>query len=203
MVSAYDQIDPFVFEPSCTVIQMEWNADGTILALINANHELVMLDREGRTVYRETMSLPKEKCLSAFTWAHDGQAIIVAAGGALAVGRLLLGVPSLFNLVTYDLWRFLGSQSRKVDSLPLPIKEKNALRALDHHIIRYIILFPILSLRYLKFHYFFCYPFYFYLCGDDRLTAFYHNSTFPFIHLLVNGRILQQDHLHKLQSINK
>ncbi|VDP04809.1 unnamed protein product [Heligmosomoides polygyrus] len=54
----------------------------------------------------------------------------------MAIGKLLLGVPSLFDLVTYELWRYLGSQSRRVDSLPIPTKEKDALRSLDHHIIR-------------------------------------------------------------------
>ncbi|KHJ95542.1 hypothetical protein OESDEN_04513 [Oesophagostomum dentatum] len=136
MISAFDQIDPLVYESPYSVIQMQWNTDGSILALINSNHELVMLDREARVVHKETLALPKDKPLSALTWAHEGRAIIVAAGGHLAIGKLLLGVPSLFDLVTYELWRYLGSQSRRVDSLPIPVKEKNALRALDHHIIR-------------------------------------------------------------------
>ncbi|RCN40531.1 hypothetical protein ANCCAN_13542 [Ancylostoma caninum] len=136
MISAFDQIDPLVYESPHSVIQLHWNADGSILALINSNHELVMLDREARVVHKETLSLPKDKPLSALTWAHEGRAIIVAAGGHLAIGKLLLGVPPLFDLVTYELWRYLGSQSKKVDSLPIPVKEKNALRALDHHIIR-------------------------------------------------------------------
>ncbi|CAJ0592940.1 unnamed protein product [Cylicocyclus nassatus] len=120
MISSFDQIDPLVYESPHSVIQMQWNAD----------------DREARVVHKELLSLPKDKPLSALTWAHEGRAIIVAAGGHLAIGKLLLGVPPLFDLVTYELWRYLGSQSKKVDSLPLPVKEKNALRALDHHIIR-------------------------------------------------------------------
>ncbi|KAK6729318.1 hypothetical protein RB195_006396 [Necator americanus] len=136
MISAFDQIDPLVYESPHSVIQVQWNSDGSILALINSNHELLMLDREARVVHRETLSLPKDKPLSALTWAHEGRAIVVAAGGHLAIGKLLLGVPSLFDLVTYELWRCLGSQSKKVDSLPIPVKEKNALRSLDHHVIR-------------------------------------------------------------------
>ncbi|VDM57047.1 unnamed protein product [Angiostrongylus costaricensis] len=136
MISGFDQIDPLVYESPHSVTQMQWNSDGSILAAINSNHELLMLDREARVIHKETLSLPREKSLSALTWAHEGQAIIVAAGGHLAIGRLLLDVPPLFDLVTYELWRYLGSQSRKVDSLPIPLKEKNALKVLDHHIIR-------------------------------------------------------------------
>uniref|UniRef100_A0A0K0CXS4 Tub domain-containing protein n=1 Tax=Angiostrongylus cantonensis TaxID=6313 RepID=A0A0K0CXS4_ANGCA len=136
MISAFDQIDPLVYESPHSVIQMQWNSDGSILAAINSNHELLMLDRETRVIHKETLSLPREKSLSALTWAHEGQAIIVAAGGHLAIGRLLLDVPPLFDLVTYELWRYLGSQSKKVDSLPIPLKERNALKVLDHHIVR-------------------------------------------------------------------
>ncbi|KAJ1346299.1 Tubulin beta chain [Parelaphostrongylus tenuis] len=136
MISAFDQIDPLVYESPHSVTQMQWNSDGSLLAVINSNHELLMLDREARVVHKETLSLPRDKPLSALTWAHEGRAIIVAAGGHLAIGKLLLDVPSLFDLVTYELWRYLGSQSRKVDSLPIPLKEKNALKVLDHHIVR-------------------------------------------------------------------
>ncbi|KAK5966921.1 Tub domain-containing protein [Trichostrongylus colubriformis] len=136
MISAFDQIDPLVYGSSYSVVQMQWNSDGSILALINTNHELVMLDREARVIHKETLALPKDKPLSALTWAHEGRVVIVAAGGHLAIGKLLLGVPFLFDLVTYELWRYLGSESKKVDSLPIPVKEKNALRSLDHHIIR-------------------------------------------------------------------
>lgn len=136
MISAFDQIDALMYESPYSIIQMQWNADGSILAVINSNHELMLLDREARVRHKETLALPKEKPLTALTWAHEGRAIIVAAGGHLAVGKLLLDVPSLFDLVTYELWRYLGSQSRKVDSLPIPLKEKNALKVLDHHIIR-------------------------------------------------------------------
>ncbi|KJH52934.1 hypothetical protein DICVIV_00803 [Dictyocaulus viviparus] len=136
MISAFDQIDPLMYESPYFVIQLQWNSDGSILALINSNHELVMLDREARVIHREILSLPKSKPLTALTWAHEGRAIIVAAGGHLAIGKLILGVPQLFGLVTYELWRYLGSQTKKVDSLPIPMKEKNALKVLDHHIIR-------------------------------------------------------------------
>lgn len=57
-------------------------------------------------------------------------------GNQLAVGRVLHDVPSLFNLVAYNLWQLLGASARRVDVLPLPPRERNAIRALDHHIIR-------------------------------------------------------------------
>ncbi|PIO69088.1 Tub family protein [Teladorsagia circumcincta] len=81
MISAFDQIDPLVYSSSHSVVQMQWNTDGSILALINSNHELVMLDREARVVHKETLALPKDKPLSALTWAHEGRAVILDFGG--------------------------------------------------------------------------------------------------------------------------
>ncbi|KAF1769324.1 hypothetical protein GCK72_001141 [Caenorhabditis remanei] len=147
MISAYDQINSLVYRSPFQVIRMQWNFDGTILAVINSNNELVMLDTNCRVIHRERVSVSEKgkalipapviaPRLTAFTWAHQGNVVILAAAGCLTTGRILFGVPSLFEIVTYDLWKMMGSSAKKVDKLPIPLKEMNALRELDHHVIR-------------------------------------------------------------------
>lgn len=137
MITAYDQIDAKSYQSPCPIHQMTWNSEGTILALITANNEIVMLNNEAKLMHREVVSVAnKDRSLTAVTWAHDGKAVIVAAGGHLATGKLLYGVPSLFELVAYDLWKLTGCNSKRGANLPLPTREMNALKELDHHIIR-------------------------------------------------------------------
>lgn len=147
MINAYDQINSAVYRSPFQVIRMQWNFDGTILAVINSNNELVMINTYCHVIHRERISITKlEKSLlpnpssnqklTAFTWAHNGNVVILASGGCLHVGRILFGVPSLFEIVTYDLWKMMGCSGKKVEKLPIPLKEMNALRELDHHVIR-------------------------------------------------------------------
>lgn len=148
MISAYDKINSDVYRSQFHVYRMQWNPEGTLLAVINSNEELVMLDKNCRVVHKERLRIDQRRNktlinppatqpkLSAFTWAHHGNVVIVACGGSLFVGRLLFGVPSLFEIVTYDLWRMMGCSAKRVDKLPIPLKEMNALRELDHHVIR-------------------------------------------------------------------
>lgn len=137
MITAYDQINSLVYRSPFQVIRMQWNSDGTILGIINSNNELVMVDMNCRVIHRERISIADaDKKLTAFTWAHNGNVVIIAAGGCLSVGRILFGVPSLFEIVTYNVWLMMGSSSKRVDRLPIPVKEMNALRELDHHVIR-------------------------------------------------------------------
>ncbi|CAI4224263.1 unnamed protein product [Auanema sp. JU1783] len=135
LMRSFEQVQPDEYDAGCTVHHMQWNHEGTLLAFINSRRELVMLDRLARCVHREHIGVCGG-ALTALTWAHGGRAIIVAAGGHLGIGRVYGGVPSLFNLVTYDVWRYMGSSGRKADSLPVPHKEQRALKSLDHHIIR-------------------------------------------------------------------
>ncbi|CAI2321303.1 unnamed protein product [Caenorhabditis sp. 36 PRJEB53466] len=138
MITAYDQINSAVYRSPFQVIRMQWNSDGTILGIINSNNELVMVDIHCRVIHRERIATAADgdKKLTAFTWAHNGNVVIIAAAGSLSVGRILFGVPSLFEIVTYNVWRMMGSNAKKVEKLPIPVKEMNALRELDHHVIR-------------------------------------------------------------------
>lgn len=147
MINEYDQINSSVYRSQFQVIRMQWNSEGTILAVINSNNELVMIDITCKVIHRERITMPDKgktlvphpppnQKLTALTWAHHGNVVIIAAGGCLTVGKIIFGVPSLFEIVTYDLWKMMGSSAKRVDKLPIPLKEMNALRELDHHVIR-------------------------------------------------------------------
>ncbi|CAI5438687.1 unnamed protein product [Caenorhabditis angaria] len=137
MINAYDQLSPSIYRSNYNIIHMQWNSHGTILALINSNHELIMLDTTAKIIHKEKISIANsEKPLTAFTWAHDGKCVIVAAGGHLAIGKILFGVPSLFDIVAYNVWKAMGSSAKNVNKLPIPTKEMDSLKLLDHHIIR-------------------------------------------------------------------
>lgn len=135
-LNTYDEVDPTSWQCPDSLLCVQWNASGTFLAAVCVHNKLVILDYRGTVVYSQPVPVNSVKSLTAFTWAHEDQVVIAAAGGHLAVGRVLVGVPSLFNLVTYNLWLMMGASARRIDSLPLPLRERNALRDLDHHIIR-------------------------------------------------------------------
>ncbi|PAV85670.1 hypothetical protein WR25_08274 isoform C [Diploscapter pachys] len=134
MMRSYDEAACDFYEFRHSVTQMQWNQSGTLLALINTNHELLMLDYKCRLVHREKILFGPDRELSALTWAHGDSTIIVASGGAIGCGRIVPGVPKLFELVAYELWKHLGKTSKP--NLPLPKKEIQALKVLDHHVIR-------------------------------------------------------------------
>ncbi|PIC55284.1 hypothetical protein B9Z55_000624 [Caenorhabditis nigoni] len=148
MINAFDQINSDVYRSPFYVYKMQWNPDGTILAVINSNDELVFLDIHCRVIHKDRLTIEQwhnktlvtpPMCnpkLSAFTWAHQGNVVILAAGGTMFCGRILFGVPSLFELVTYGMWKMMGSSAKDVDKLPIPLKEMNAVRELDHHVVR-------------------------------------------------------------------
>ncbi|VDK17270.1 unnamed protein product [Anisakis simplex] len=136
-LNAYDEVEPLSWQSTEPLLSVQWNASGTLLAVICCRNRLIVLDYRSTLFYSQQVPINSpNNLLTAFTWAHDDQVLIAAAGGHLAVGRVLIGVPSLFNLVTYNLWLMMGSSARRVDSLPLPIRERNSIRELDHHFIR-------------------------------------------------------------------
>lgn len=135
-INTYDEVDPVSWQCPESLLCVHWNASGTLLAAVCIPNRLVILDFRGTVIHSQPVPFAPSSNLTAFTWAHDDQVVISAAGGHLAVGRVLVGVPSLFHLVTYSLWLMMGSSARRVDSLPLPLRERNSIRDLDHHIIR-------------------------------------------------------------------
>ncbi|KAF7630794.1 hypothetical protein Mgra_00008952 [Meloidogyne graminicola] len=114
---------------------MRWSNDGKMLAVVCIPNRIVILDYSGRSIHSFLAPIPN--CtLSAFTWAHNDQAIIVASKGKVATGRLILNVPSLSQLVSYSIWELLGQSSKNGLHLPLPERERVLISKFDHHIIR-------------------------------------------------------------------
>uniref|UniRef100_A0A0R3RUR5 Tub domain-containing protein n=1 Tax=Elaeophora elaphi TaxID=1147741 RepID=A0A0R3RUR5_9BILA len=135
-LNSYDEIDNAKWQCNETLLSIQWNANGTQLAAVCKENHFFIITYQGNVVCDSRVSQPSTTALTAFTWVHDDRFIIATSGNHLAVGRVLHDVPSLFNLVTYNLWQLLGGSALHVDVLPLPPRERNAIRALDHHIIR-------------------------------------------------------------------
>lgn len=91
--------------------------------------------------------------MSAFTWAHDDQVVVLAAGGDVAVGRVVHTVPPLFLLASYRVWGLVGGGNDVVENLPLPTREKAMVLAHNDHIIQVrVILRFFLELRWKEFN---------------------------------------------------
>ncbi|MCP9260983.1 Tubby-related protein 4 [Dirofilaria immitis] len=135
-LNSYDEIDNAKWQCNETLLSIQWNANGTLLAAVCKENHFFIITYQGNVICDSRVSQSSTIGLTAFTWVHDDRFIIATSGNQLAVGQVLHDVPSLFNLVTYNLWQLLGASARNVDVLPLPPRERNAIRALDHHVIR-------------------------------------------------------------------
>jgi hypothetical protein len=133
--NTYYEIEPFTYQSVDPIHKMEWSNDGTMLAIICASNRITIISYQGDIMHTFTAPISKIP-LTAFTWAHDDNTVIIAAGGSIAVGRVIRDVPLLSQLVTYQLWVNSGRNANKVDQLTLPTREKNSLKELDHHVIQ-------------------------------------------------------------------
>ncbi|CAJ0573812.1 unnamed protein product, partial [Mesorhabditis spiculigera] len=138
MISAYDQVVPHSYECKERIRRIQWNTAGTQLAAISHKDEVLVFNVDAQLIHRERVPVPKGKELTAFTWVNEGKALMFAAGGHVAVGKLMEGdvIPTLFNLVKYALWQDLDATGRKVDSLKLPGWAKREIADHDHHVVR-------------------------------------------------------------------
>jgi hypothetical protein len=105
-----------------------------MLAVVCSPNKIVILNNRGRVIH--SITAPTKTALTAFCWSHEDQAMIVAAGGALSIGRVIRGVPTLSNLVSYSIWLNLGKTSKQACELLLPERERLSITQYDHHIIR-------------------------------------------------------------------
>uniref|UniRef100_A0A0N4ZFK8 WD_REPEATS_REGION domain-containing protein n=1 Tax=Parastrongyloides trichosuri TaxID=131310 RepID=A0A0N4ZFK8_PARTI len=152
-INSYDDLFPKKWKCEETVIDMKWNSSGTYIGVICTNNKFFILDHMGRVLYSRKIIIPQptpvlnlskndiekdKSCndLKTFTWAHEDNVLILAAGGSLAVGHVWRTIPKLSTLVTYDIWKSLGKTSKNINQLLLPSSIKATICALDHHIIK-------------------------------------------------------------------
>ncbi|VDD92655.1 unnamed protein product [Enterobius vermicularis] len=136
LLNSYDEVDPFTWQSPDPIVSMRWNAAGDLLALATTDNRLFVIDYKGTVIFSQQSLVSTKRDITALTWAHDDQIIILACGGCLAVGHVVVGVPSLFSLVTYNLWLMVKSSTRAIDNLPVPVRERNAIKEFNHHIIK-------------------------------------------------------------------
>ncbi|KAF8365708.1 tub-2 [Pristionchus pacificus] len=135
ILHSFDQVDPYIFE-DVGVSTIDWTSDGKYLAAITPHGEIYILDDEARLIHRDCIHVPHGRKVTAFTWAHEGRALIVAVGGNIHVARVYPRVPSLYRLLSYKVWKLIGGDGSKVESLAIPRAEKDTIKEYDHHIIR-------------------------------------------------------------------
>ncbi|GMR53767.1 hypothetical protein PMAYCL1PPCAC_23962 [Pristionchus mayeri] len=135
ILHSFDQVEPYIFE-DVGVSMIDWTSDGKYLAAITPHGELYILDERARLMHRDCLRVACGRKVTAFTWAHEGRALIVAVGGNIHVARVFPRVPSLYRLMSYKVWKLIGGDGSKVESLAIPNAEKETIREYDHHIIK-------------------------------------------------------------------
>ncbi|CEF67813.1 Tubby, C-terminal domain and WD40 repeat and WD40/YVTN repeat-like-containing domain and WD40-repeat-containing domain and Tubby C-terminal-like domain-containing protein [Strongyloides ratti] len=153
LINSYDDLFPHKWKCDEAILDMKWDGSGIHLGVMCTNNKFFILDYMGRVLYSRKIIIPqpppvlglskydseKEKkrtMLKTFTWAHNDNVIILAAGGSLAVGHVWKTIPKLSTLVTYEIWKSLGKSSKNVNQLVLPTSVKTTICSLDHHIIK-------------------------------------------------------------------
>uniref|UniRef100_A0A0K0DWX8 Tub domain-containing protein n=1 Tax=Strongyloides stercoralis TaxID=6248 RepID=A0A0K0DWX8_STRER len=153
LINSYDDLFPRKWKCDEAIIDIKWDGAGTNLGVMCTNNKFFILDYMGRVLYSRKIVIPqpppvlglskhdndkdkKQNTLKTFTWAHNDNVIILAAGGSLAVGHVWKTIPKLSTLVTYEIWKSLGKSSKNVSQLVLPTNVKTTICALDHHIVK-------------------------------------------------------------------
>lgn len=109
----------------------------TLLLYLSYCFRIIILNTEGRLLHSFIPPLHiTEESNVCFTWAHNDEVVIVAVNGSFAVGRVQPGVPSLNDLISYQLWLRLGRTARDVYKLEIPDRVQQQVRKFDRHVIR-------------------------------------------------------------------
>ncbi|KAK0423475.1 hypothetical protein QR680_008161 [Steinernema hermaphroditum] len=130
---------------------IQWNASGTLLAVVCKSRNLYILTHKGEFIYRckipvpymppppskknEERTTPYKPDISAFTWMHGDHSVIAAAKGVVTVGRVIPGVPTLHRLVSFNLWNQAGCSMDVITELPLPRNLKTFMEDYTHNIV--------------------------------------------------------------------
>lgn len=59
---------------------MRWNAAGDLLALATTDNRLFVIDYKGTVIFSQQSLVSTKRDITALTWAHDDQIIILACG---------------------------------------------------------------------------------------------------------------------------
>lgn len=62
------------------VLDVQWSSSGTLLAVVTKPNRLTILNERGIVMYSKPFPFHISKTLTAFTWAHNDQVIVAAAG---------------------------------------------------------------------------------------------------------------------------
>ncbi|TKR96095.1 hypothetical protein L596_010163 [Steinernema carpocapsae] len=146
------QVEKMTWKSPKPVHLIQWNSSGTRLAVVCKSRNLYILTHKGEFIYRckipvpymppppskkteAERNTPYKPDISAFTWMHGDHAVVAAAKGVVAVGKVIPDVPSLHRLVSYDLWNQAGCSMDVIRDLPLPRNQKTFMEDYTHNII--------------------------------------------------------------------
>lgn len=87
--SLYLQVDNSKWQCNEPLLSIQWNANGTLLAVVCKENRFFILTYQGNVVYDTQVPLPSVVGITAFTWAHDDH-IVVATSGKLFCTAVLL-----------------------------------------------------------------------------------------------------------------
>lgn len=97
----YIQIDNAKWQCNETLLSIQWNANGTLLAAVCKENHFFIMTYQGNVVCDSQVSQPSATALTAFTWVHDDR-FIIATSGLNSLKVFLIGeIPGRSNNISF------------------------------------------------------------------------------------------------------